>query len=1139
VNWNHRVSGGSSQGAGVRAQVSGETFSGYAGRSLRNPAFAVLFLATILLATAAALFHFAAPAHASKAAQISTATPHLSSISLPMFFEPNQGQTDPRVKFLARGSGYGLFLTADEAVLEVQSRSKVETQLAVSRSANPPSGAGKLAAAGSKPEAPVTSIIRMHLEGANPAPKVAGSDLLPGKSNYFIGNDPANWRRDIPQYARVNYEAVYPGVDLVYYGNQGQLEYDFRIAAGADPGKIALKFDGASPRLEKGELVLSTLAGDVRFHAPNVYQQDGSKRRTVEAGFRRLADNVIGFQIGSYDHNRELVIDPTLFYSTWFGSGGESNVQVAVDQNGFNVYLAGSTTSATFPTVNAIQSTLKGTQNIFISQLNPTAAGNAQLVFSTYLGGSGTDTAAGVAVDSNAGSIYVAGTTTSSDFPHTPNAFQQAPEEAGTHGFLSKISLLLGQESLTYSTFISGNGTDTVTGLAIDHSNDAFLTGTTTSTDTVSNGFPATSNGFQTASNDVGATQFFASKINTGASGPSSMVYSTYFGGGYPAAPTTVGGGIAVDTSGNMYFTGASNFWGIAGPAGQPPFPLLAAQQTCLDQPGANANCTNPAPSALDAFVAKINPTLVGTGGLQYSTFLGGSGDDVGLAIAVDSASNAYITGETFSGDWNTPPTLTPFQAANNGSGDAFIAKLGNLTAGIYPITYFTYLGGSGEDIGHGIAVDSVSAAHVTGVTNSPDLLVLDQISDQPVYGGLGDAFVALILTTASGRPTNPPVGDYLTWLGGSGFDEGTGIALDNFNATYVAGDTQSGNFPTVNPYQPGLAGTRDAFVSKLTALSSFAYINNSPTVSPTPAEMGSQETFTFTWLNSGEAGNNVIFTGTLSGTGPGAGYTFDSATTTPGGACPTPGANGLLQCSIGAVPANSNLIVTVVLTPICQSQNQCPTALSVAPTLTANGLTTPFASASVAVDDFALTPSPSPGSQTVTAGNSTSYTVSLSACNSGGNCGPNSNGATYTNSISMSASVTPATSTITTSFTTTPVTISGSGPTTSTFNVSTQPRPVSSGNLWHRGPIYATWIPVGGLSLIGLGVGASRRRRRWIAGSLLGLIAGIVLLQPACGSSSSAPANTGGTPAGTYTIKITGSSGSDSKNAFVTLVVN
>ncbi len=256
------------------------------------------FLAAAVLAIAGVAFYFSTTVHAAKAsgpgsAELKPAAHNAlpsKSLSLPLFFEPNQGQTAPQVKFLARGAGYGLFLTADEAVLQLQ-HSAVSTQ----HSAVSSSGAS-------------SSVIRMRLDGADASARVSGSSPLPGKSSYFIGNDPSKWHRDIPQFARVQYKSVYPGVDLVYYGNQRQLEYDFRVAPAADPNQIALSFQGATTRIDSGDLLLSTDQGDVRFRAPHIYQQDGKTQKSVAGGFRQLADNKIGFTLGAYDHSRELIM---------------------------------------------------------------------------------------------------------------------------------------------------------------------------------------------------------------------------------------------------------------------------------------------------------------------------------------------------------------------------------------------------------------------------------------------------------------------------------------------------------------------------------------------------------------------------------------------------------------------------------------------------------------------------------------------------------------------------------------------------------------------------------------------------------------------------------------------------------------
>ncbi len=294
------------------------------------------FLAVAMLAAAGTVFYLGTTVHAAKASEPQPAAhkalasnPLPKSLSLPLFFEPNQGQTAPQVKFLARGASYGLFLTADEAVLQLQ-HSAFSTQHSAPGS--------QLSAVSSQRAS--SSVIRMRLDGADASAHVSGASPLPGKSSYFIGNDPSKWHRDIPQFARVEYKGVYPGVDLVYYGDQGQLEYDFRVAPSADPNQIALSFRGASTRIDSGDLLLSTEQGDVRFRAPHIYQQDGNNQKSVAGAFRQLADNKIGFTIGAYDHSRELVIDPVLSYSTYLGgSGTESLVKIAVDSAGLRLDL--------------------------------------------------------------------------------------------------------------------------------------------------------------------------------------------------------------------------------------------------------------------------------------------------------------------------------------------------------------------------------------------------------------------------------------------------------------------------------------------------------------------------------------------------------------------------------------------------------------------------------------------------------------------------------------------------------------------------------------------------------------------------------------------------------------------------------
>ncbi len=690
---------------------------------------------------------------------------NLNYSHLPLVFELNQGQTDPQVKFLARGSGYGLFLTSSEAVLELQSGPRGND-----------------------------SVVRMQLAGANKNAVVSATDQLPGKSNYLLGNDPAKWQRDVPQFARVHYSKVYPGINLVYYGVQGRMEFDFEVAPGADPRQIALRFRG--PKKLKvtpdGELILASANGDLRFHSPKIYQQIGNERTPVAGRFKLRSQHEAGFELAFYDPTRTLIIDPVLSYSTYLGGNGAESCSaisgiavppgpgtpgcpaIAVD-SASRVYMAGSTTSTVFPNPTASPA-LRGTANVFLAQLD--SSGSA-LIFSTYLGGTGKDVPTGVAVDSGF-NVYVAGTTTSSDFPVSAGAFQASALSVGPHVFVSKLNSTA--SAVLYSTYLSGSGADNATGLAIDPSGKAYVTGTTTSPAfPTSGGFPVTTGTFQSAPKAV--NQFFLSRLDPGQTGAASLLYSTYIGGSTPANGVTAGGGIAVDTNSSAYITGGTNFTDM---------PVLNASQ------GTNNG-------GVDAFVGEF---LFPSNGTQptrnYLTYFGGSGDEAGYAITVDASFSAYITGSTTSTNIAVPTGTTAFQAANGGGIDAFVAKFGNLTltttspTGTVPFNYFSFLGGSGTDIGLGIAVDTIGGARVSGWTNSGNFPTLNVPSGLGA-GSFPDAFAARIETTATSTTT---AGNYSTYLGGNGTDVGTSIAVDSTGASYVGGETSSSNFPVLTPFQ-------------------------------------------------------------------------------------------------------------------------------------------------------------------------------------------------------------------------------------------------------------------------------------------------------------------------------------------------
>ena len=900
---------------------------------------------------------------------------HLNLSQLPLSFEPNQGQTDPQVRFLARGAGYGVFLTADQAILSLRS------------------------------SAQASSVVRMELAGANPAAAAAGASPLPGKSNYFIGNNPKKWHSGVPQFARVRYQSVYPGVDLVYYGTQGQLEYDFEVAPGADPSQIGLRFNGQeSANLDaSGNLILATGGNEVRLKAPRIYQEFGSEQRPVAGRFVLQQDGKVGFELAAYDRRRTLVIDPELTYSTYFGGSGVESCSailtvasppsgcpaIAIDPSS-NIYIAGSTTSVDLPLAppvatppSAFPRPIAAPPDAFVTKLN--AAGSAVL-FSTYLGGNSVDYPAGVAVDS-AFNVVVAGTTASTDFPTSTASAFQATASNGQHAFVSVVSAT--GEDLVYSTYLSGNGLENARGLALDPRNKIYVIGVTTSKDQpdATHSFPATLGAIQVSS--LGNSQFFLSKIDPTLIGFPSLVYSTYFGGGNPIDGLTLGGAITVDANSNVYITGGTNFQHTGSPATD--FPILNAFQGCLDTPPpATAPTTPPTTNcatnltATDAFVAKLNPAAAAGAQLLYSSYLGGTGNDAGFGIAVDSGLSAYITGSTASADMTIPSGTTPFQRCldnpTNPSpcpaatlSDAFVAKVGTPCTGstctntAVPYTYFSYLGGSGTDVGLSIATDSLQGARVVGWTDSVNFPTTANNHVQPTPGGAVDAFVSRIDTTASSTVS---LGHYSTYLGGAANDFGTSIAADSQGNSYVAGETSSGNFPKANPIQANINGTSDAFITKLGPTLTMAVTE---TASPTTVGVGNNVTFTYTITNNGDLTTGTIFTDVLPSTA-----TFVSAASTNGGNCPAP-ASSVLTCTVGVLNGGQIGTITVVLAPTLPALPFQPGSVSDGGKVSIFGTSqvfTPAAPAVAVVNNFDVAVSPI--AATVAAGTPASFTVTV-----------------------------------------------------------------------------------------------------------------------------------------------------------------
>jgi hypothetical protein len=719
---------------------------------------------------------------------------------LPLSFEPNLGQADPGISFVARGRGYGIYVSGREAVLAFRSAS-----------ASKPSQQTGQRNGGATQEA-ATDLFRMQLLNANPAPEASGVDPLPGTVNYLVGSDPARWRSAIPTYARAQFKSVYPGIDLVYYGNQQQLEYDFVVTPGASPETIRLHFSGADKVevLPEGGLTVQGKSGRIGFHAPLLYQTVRGRREPVPGRFEMRANNTVGFRVGSYRHDQALVIDPVLVYSTYLGGSTADEVNgIALDSNG-NAYLTGQTSSTDFPvTTGAYQSANKtnGRGTAFVSKLNP--AGTA-LVYSTFLGGSQQDVGYAIAVDSD-GNAYVGGKSESDDFPVTKGAFQTT--NVGERAFVAKLNPT--GTALVYSTFLGGSSSEAVSAIQVDSARNAYVTGTT-----FSSNFPATEGAFQTSSKD-GHTVFVA-KLNAAGS---ALDFATLLGG----TDQENGYGLAIDSQGDSFVTGITY---------SNDFPVTsgAYQATLGSSEGGNA------------FVAEVNPT--GTG-LIYSTYLGGSLLEIGNAIAIDGSGNAFVAGFSESSDF--PTTTGAFQTT---PGAVFVSRLNSTGTALL---YSTYLGGVGEvgvEGAYGIAVDSAENAYVTGTTNAGFPVTPGAIQST---GSSGNAFVTRLNPTGTALV-------YSTYVGGTQGASALAIAIDGSGHAYVAGDTFSSMFPTTT----GALQTKNntdvsytGFVAELDTNTTLVGTTTTLASNANPQIAGQSVTFTATAdASSGSAtpSGNVVF---------------------------------------------------------------------------------------------------------------------------------------------------------------------------------------------------------------------------------------------------------------------------------------
>jgi hypothetical protein len=875
----------------------------------------------------------------------------------------------------------------------------------------------------------------------------------------------------------------------VYYGTQGQLEYDFVVAPHQDPKVIRFAVQGAEKlsTSNDGDLLVSIGGGALRFRKPFAYQEKNSTKVEVAANYVLEGDNTVAFTLGTYDSTRSLVIDPILSYSTYLGGtdiDGANAIAVAPDNTAF---IAGGTFSIDFPTAGThpLQPNHGGpddfSKDAFVAKLS---ADGSTVLYATYLGGAAQDEAHGIAVD-NFGNAYVTGTTFSTDYPVTPAVF--GPNCGGdgkcgasfnpqglivSNGFLSKLNPA--GSALIYSEYIGYYEYVECLGIAVDNDQNAYITGRVTDNitptvqitppNTPPPPFPITATAFQPAFGG-GANDAFIMKVS---SSGLSVAYSSYLGG----SDEDDGYGIAVDGSHNAYLTGLTYSTDL---------PLSHAVQAANGGAG-------------DAFVAKVNTGLSGAASLLFSSYLGGSGLDQGNGVAVDATGNAYVTGATNSSGLATAAVL---QGTNAGLGDAFAAKY-STCLGAPALVYFTYLGGTKADSGSGIAVDVNGNAYVSGSTVSTDFATTADAFQRTYGGGNADAFVAKL----------DPLGAtllYSSYLGGTNTESGNGIAIDSNDppGAYVAGQTCSLDFPLSNPAQASSGGNCDAFVSKIGVLEGIAINPTGLVFAPQTLNSTSQpQTVTIT---SGVAPVNIT---SISIAGANSGD-FAIVTNT----CGT------------TLVANSQCTVSVDFTPSAAGNRNA--TLSIVDSVTgqpAQSLVAGLSGSTSTTPDFSV--SSTLPTATISAGQSATFDLNVTAVNG------------FTQPVTLSCSGLPAGASC--AFSQNPVT-PGTAAVPVTVTITTAVRNLVPASFridkFPTGGAYPYWVAclIALLMLTAIARNKQMVRRPALAG--VGILALLMVAAVGCGggNATGVPA---GTQAGTYTIQVVATSGSLTHNTVLTLQV-
>jgi hypothetical protein len=763
-------------------------------------------------------------------------------LALPLAFEPLNGQKD----FLARGPNFQFHIAP------------AGVQLVLARTGAAPGAPLTDRARSVASHSTTTRALCIDFAGANPQARTSGNGAMPGKINYLLGSDPARWRTGVATYAKVRVEELYPGVSLVYYGNQRRLEYDFNIAPGADPGVIAMHFEGVE-RLtldEAGDLVLGLGAEDIRQPRPVLYQDAGGQRRRISGGYLLKDARTVSFAAGPYDRSLPLVIDPTMIYSTYFGGNGDDIIwSVKVNPADASVYFAGQTLSSQFPITlpagGAYPTNAGGTINgdAFVARVDSTGT---NLLFFTFLGGSGDDGALDLALDS-AGNAYITGFTDSTNFPCAPAGGVPglpnstnisgaiAPPPAHVHftdAFVSEVTS--DGSALVFSSYLGGSDRDMGLGIALDPNRFIYVTGYTYSTD-----FPTTnalvvqplySSGVLTFTDASGSNDVFVTKFAPEGAG---LVYSTYLGG----TNFDVGQGIAADSEGNAYVTGYT---------ASTNFPVTAVLAPLLGQLNNSTNAVRRYNGRVqpqyDAFVAKIAP--MGSE-LLYCAFLGGTNNDSGFRIRLDDDGGVYVAGSSYSWDFPIVPSLTtnivPHGMTNADyiNSDAFLTKI--VAKDNVPVIQYSLLfGGPQDETAWDIALDPVTTnIFIVGTTTSTNFPASPfSATNAPFlqatnYTRSNDVFVAafrpityvgtnFFLTNEVVKGRTEPVyvavavtnvvltNLYAVMFGGLQDDFGLGIDVDRFGNAFVCGQTLSGQFPVLDPLQPALVGHSDGFLAKI-----------------------------------------------------------------------------------------------------------------------------------------------------------------------------------------------------------------------------------------------------------------------------------------------------------------------------------